>query len=447
MLQYDDVRLGAVQVDKIYSGTDLVYEKQPIDTTAPITTVYPDPTNPNLTHYAGTKVWLEVNEMCTTYFTLDGSTPTTASPIFREAFILNETTTIKYFSVDLAGNVEAVKTTVFDITGAADLPNTTISPSSTVQNNIPITVTLTTDEAGATIYYKLGTGAQQTYTGPFTVNQTSAGVLSAQITVTYWAVGANGTELEKSITYDTSGAIPEKPIVEAIAGNWYVRLNWTPTANTTSYNVYRSTTAGVLGDLVSQYTLNNFYDDNNAANDTTYYYTVKAANYGAYATNSDQVSATPTAAPAEPSGWRYLKIEGYGSVEEAVTTRMIEVEAWEGATNWMGAATILTNETVSLSVGGGTIASIKDGVKTTASYPLWWTATPNAHVVVDLGAERPLTKLNYYSYSTAGVQRTNRFQILASNTNNGADWVMLWDNSAGQEGPQPILPSGYEKVL
>ena len=444
MLEYKDVRLGATKIDKLYCGTDLVYEKQPIDTTAPITTVYPDPTNANLTHYAGTRVWLEVNEMCTTYYTLDGSTPTTSSPIFREAFTFNETTTIKYFSVDLAGNIEAVKTTIFDIVSAADVPTTTISPSSTLQNNIPITVTLTTDEVGATIYYKLGTGAQQTYTAPFTVSQDAAGVQSTNITVTYWAVGANGTEAQKSITYDTSGAIPAKPIVTTLPASWYVRVNWTATANTTSYNVYRSTAAGVLGDLVSQYQTVVGYDDIYAVNDTTYYYTVRAANYGRI-NDSDQAVATPTATPAPKTSWRFLKILGYGSVEEPATTRIIEFEAWEGATNWMtGGGLNFVTDAIN---AGGQITAIFDGVKTTSGYPIWWTATPNANVIIDFGTARPFTKLNYYSYSTAGVPRTNRFIIQASNTNNGTDWVTVWDNSTGQAGVQPALPNGYEKLL
>jgi hypothetical protein len=260
------IYLGATQVDKLYCGTDLVHEKDPVDTTAPITTVYPDPT---ISRPAGTEYWLEVNEACTTYYTLDGSTPTTASPIFTEALVINDDVTIKYFSVDLAGNTEAVKTTVINI-----------------------------DEPAA-------------------------------------------------------------------------------------------------------------------------------------------------------AGWRYLKIEGYGAAEsgQEVTTRMIEVEAWEGTTNRMTAATILSNEAIS--AGSTDIYTIRDGVKTTTSgsYPLWWTATPNANVVVDLGASRALTKLNYYGYSVSGVQRSNRFKILASNTNNGTDWTTLWDNSTGQAGLQPILPSGYEKVL
>jgi hypothetical protein len=436
-----DVKLGNTQVNKIYCGNDLVFEKT-IDTTAPITTVYPDPTNPDLTHNAGTKVWLEVNEMCTTYYTLDGSTPTTASAIFREPFTFDVTTTIKYFSVDVYGNTEAVKTTVFDITGAGTGQITSISPTATVQNTIPITVTLTNDQ-GYTIYYRLGTGTQQTYTAPFTVTQSTVGVQNTQITVTYWSTG----EAEKSITYNTSGAIAGKAVVTATPASWYVSVDWGVTANATSYNVYRSTTAGVLGDLLSEFNTGLHYDDNTPINDTTYYYTVRAANYGGVGALSDQVPATPTAEPATPTAWRYLKIQGYGSVEESTTTRLIEFEAWEGATNWMLYGGFLTHD--SINTGSTDITTIRNTTKTatSGSYPVWWLATPNANVIMDLGAERALTKLNYYSYSTATVQRTNRFKILASNTNNGTDWITLWDNSTGQAGAQPILPNGYEKIL
>ena len=144
------------------------------------------------------------------------------------------------------------------------------------------------------------------------------------------------------------------------------------------------------------------------------------------------------------NSWRYLKIEGYGSVEEPTTTRIIEVQVWEGATNVMANATILSHDPVN---AGGTIGAIKDGIRSLSGYPIWWLATPNANVVVDFGAQKALTKLNYYSYSATGVQRTNRFKILASNTNNGTDWTTIWDNSTGTLGAQPILPEGYELVL
>ena len=350
-----------------------------------------------------------------------------------------------YFGTTPIDKIFAGSTLVFTPYVEPVFPTTTISPTNTVQNTIPFTVTLSTDEVGATIYYKLGSGTQQTYTAPFSVNQDSAGVYSTDITVTYWAVGASGTEAEKSITYDTSGAIPAKPVATTISGNWYVRVNWTATANTTSYTVFRSTAAGTLGELLlpSQYqTFVGFDDDAIPANDVTYYYTVRASNYGQI-NDSDQVTATPTA--GQPSGWRYLKIEGYGASEagQETTTRLVEFEAWEGATNRMTAATILSNEAIST---GGAITTIRDGLKVASGYPIWWTATPNAHVVIDLGAVIPLTKLSYYGYSINGVQRANRFNILASNTNNGADWVNIWDMQANVT-LQPILPSGYEKTL
>lgn len=328
-------------------------------------------------------------------------------------------------------------------------PTTTISPTNTIQNTIPFTVTLSTDEVGATIYYKLGaTGTQQTYTAPFPVNQTSAGVYDVPIKVTYWAVGAGATEAEKSITYDTSGSIPAAPNVTATASAGQVALSWAATANTTSYTIYRSTASGTLGTILAgtQYMTATNWTDTTVTNGTTYYYTVQAGNY-ANPTNSAQKAATPVAAP---SGWRYLKIQGYGASEagQEVTTRMIEFEAWEGATNRMAAATILSGETPSNSGTGGTLAQIKDTVKgsTSNTYPFWWTATPNANIVIDLGAVRALTKLNYYGYSLNGIERANRFNVLASNTNNGTDWVNIWDMQANAT-LQPILPNGYEKIL
>jgi hypothetical protein len=259
MVEFKNVRLGTVQVDKIFVGEDLLWSFK-TDTISPVTTTYPLPAN----YIKGGKIWFEVDEMCTTYYTMDGSTPTIASPIFREAFTLNTTTTLKYFSVDVLGNTEAVKTTTYTITE-------------------PIT------------------------------------------------------------------------------------------------------------------------------------------------------------------SWRYLKIQGYGTSLDT-TTRMIEFEAWHGATNRMTLATILSNDAIS--TGSTDVNTIKDGVKTTTTntYPIWWSAVPNANVVIDLGDWYALTKLNYYSFSNAGDQRQNRFKVFASTTNNGTDWTLLWDMSTNTT-PQPILPNGYEKTL
>jgi peptidoglycan/xylan/chitin deacetylase (PgdA/CDA1 family) len=45
-----------------------------------------------------------------TYYTTDGSTPTTSSPLFGRPFTITQPMTLKFFSVDNAGNVEPVQT-------------------------------------------------------------------------------------------------------------------------------------------------------------------------------------------------------------------------------------------------------------------------------------------------------------------------------------------------
>ena len=435
MADIKNVKLGNTQIDKIYVGENISWIYEEPDLTAPVTTPYPTPT---VEYDAGREVYFEVNEACFTYYTLDGSPVTENSTLYTAPIVITEDTTINYFSVDLAGNAEAPKTVTYNIKFV--LPSTvTISPSNTIQSTIPITVTLTSS-AGKTIYYRVGTGSQQTYTAPFTVNQDTIGVQSVNIPVYYWGEG----ESEQSIIYDTSTAVAGKPVVTAIPGNYYVRVNWNATANTTSYNVYRSIVAGQVGELVSQYQVNNFYDDNTAQNGTTYYYTVRAANYGNVGLNSDQVSATPTAAPAPTEGYRYLKIEGYGAAEagQEVTTRIVEVEAYVGGTNVLAGKTAISYQPIS--AGSTNIATITDGNKSGSSgtYPLWWTATPNANIVFDLGSVQPLTQLRHIGYSTTGAIRANRFKWYGSNTNNGTDWISLWDGSANTN-TQAVLPGGY----
>lgn len=112
-----DVKLGTTQVNKIYCGDALVFEKV-IDTTAPITSPRPfDATNnPTNTYDSPQTVYLDVNEPSNTYYTLDGTTPTTASTLYTgDGIYIDATTTFKYFSVDDDGNTEAVKTTTYTI--------------------------------------------------------------------------------------------------------------------------------------------------------------------------------------------------------------------------------------------------------------------------------------------------------------------------------------------
>lgn len=49
------------------------------------------------------------------YYTIDGSSPTAASPVYASALAVISTTVLKFFATDLAGNVEAVKTQTYTI--------------------------------------------------------------------------------------------------------------------------------------------------------------------------------------------------------------------------------------------------------------------------------------------------------------------------------------------
>ena len=81
------------------------------DTTAPITTASPV----GGTYSAAVNVTLSVNESANTFYTVDGSAPTQSSPIYTTPIAISATTTLRYFSVDLAGNAEALKQQVYTI--------------------------------------------------------------------------------------------------------------------------------------------------------------------------------------------------------------------------------------------------------------------------------------------------------------------------------------------
>lgn len=72
------------------------------------------------TYGSSVSVKLSPNEPATTYYTLDGSTPTVNSLKYSEPISINSSKTIKFFSVDAAGNQEGVKTEVYQISGTSE---------------------------------------------------------------------------------------------------------------------------------------------------------------------------------------------------------------------------------------------------------------------------------------------------------------------------------------
>lgn len=314
-------------------------------------------------------------------------------------------------------------------------PITTISPAEVVQNNIPITVTLTTDEAGAVIHYRIGSNTTvYTYTGPFTVNQNNAGVQGTDIPVTYWAVGAEGTEAEKTIVYNTSGAIPEKPILTATAGTNSIVLDWQPTANTTSYSVFRSEVLGQEGTAIANYISPDTFTDTTAVAGTTYYYKVKALNY-LNGNSSDQVAATIPVATA-PKGYRYIRQWMNGGWTGAATTELNSLLEFQ-AISTSGGNVLLGKANLEGWVGklAGTTnppSNITDGVTTDMyNYCVWSDSTTNIpqKITYDMGKlYTDLTSVKtWHNYASTGRYYNFKIQVCATNSANDADWTTIVD--------------------
>jgi fibronectin type 3 domain-containing protein len=87
----------------------------------------------------------------------------------------------------------------------------------------------------------------------------------------------------------------------AVAGNGSVALSWSASATATDYYVKRSTMSGSAYTTVATNT-SLMFTNIGLNNGTAYYYVVSALNSSGESTNSTEVSATPLAPPAAPTG-------------------------------------------------------------------------------------------------------------------------------------------------
>jgi Glycosyl hydrolases family 25 len=316
------------------------------------------------------------------------------------------------------------------------LPTTTISPAEVIQNNIPITVTLTCDDPTATIYYKIGTQAEKVYTAPFTVSQDSAGVYNTQIPITYYAVGETGTEEPKTITYDTAGAQPSQPVLTATAETGQVALSWTATTNTTSYTVYRSTVSGDRGTILSgtQYMTARSWTDTTVVGGTTYYYTVQAGSYN-LVTDSVQKAATPLA-PA-PSGYRYIRQWMNGGLVGVTATNyntILEFQAISAANgNVLLGKPNLEGWAGKLAGTSNPPSTMTDGITADMwNYCIWSDSTASRtpqKITYDMGAlYTDLTDIKvWHNFASTGRYYNFKIELCATNSSNPDDWLTVFD--------------------
>jgi hypothetical protein len=91
-----------------FTGDGFACEDRP----PPVTTASP---GGDRTYVAEFELTLVPNEPGTTYFTLDGSAPSATSQVYAGPITISQNTTVRFFSIDLAGNTEAVQTVRYSL--------------------------------------------------------------------------------------------------------------------------------------------------------------------------------------------------------------------------------------------------------------------------------------------------------------------------------------------
>ncbi len=202
-----------------------------IDSVAPITTISCNAAACSAGWYkASVRVSLTSSDtggsgLAATYYTTNGSTPTTSSTLYTAPFTVSSTATVKFFSVDKAGNAEAVNSQVVQIDTTA--PSATISCNAaacaTGWYKASVQVTLTPTDTGgsgvaATYYTTNGstpTTSSTVYSGPFTVSSTA--------TVKYYSVdNAGNASAVKSQTIQIDSVAPTVALTAPTAGSSFL---------------------------------------------------------------------------------------------------------------------------------------------------------------------------------------------------------------------------------
>jgi hypothetical protein len=196
---------------------------------------------------------------------------------------------------------------VADLQGPVQAPSAPTNLAATAGNQqVSLTWTSSASATSYNIYRSLtsgGEGSTPYKTGVTTNSFTDTGLTNG--TTYYYQVTAvnSGGESQKSSEVSAKptapASVPAAPTnLKATPSDKQVALTWSASTGATSYNVYRSLTAGGEGTTPFKTGITSTsYTDTGLTDGTTYYYQVTAVNSAGESQKSSEVSATP-ASPA-----------------------------------------------------------------------------------------------------------------------------------------------------
>jgi fibronectin type 3 domain-containing protein len=164
----------------------------------------------------------------------------------------------------------------------------------------------------------------------------------------YYIVVANNATGSSGNSNQVSARPIATPTLTAVAGSTQVVLNWNPSAGATSYTLRYGTTTAMTSTPITGIT-SIPYTKISLLNNTLYYFAIAAVNATGTGENSNQVSATPAAPPAAPTG-----VTAIGGDSQVIIS-------WNASA---GAATYIVRRST-LAAGGPPYTDIAPSVATT----------------------------------------------------------------------------------
>jgi Chitobiase/beta-hexosaminidase C-terminal domain/Carboxypeptidase regulatory-like domain/Fn3 associated/FG-GAP-like repeat/IPT/TIG domain len=194
--------IKAIAAASGYANSTVGSAAYTINLTAAIPAFWPAPGSYGTTQMVGIS---DATPNATVYYTLDGSTPTTASPKYTSAISVNSTTTVKAIAAASGYASSSVGSATYTITAPAT-PAPSVSPAAGTYpygtNGTAVSVTISDSNPAATIYYttdgSIPTVASSIYSTPVAISSTTtlqaiavvAGDLTSSITSAVYTVQA-----------------------------------------------------------------------------------------------------------------------------------------------------------------------------------------------------------------------------------------------------------------